>query len=239
MSTALLVRKSDLAISFTEEALALKREALEAAALIGKVANGTQQEVAVAAQQKLKHVISLYEKARTAAKAPLLEAGRKLDETVKRESLELENEWGRLADMVGEFQRAEMRRVSEERERQRLELERIEREKAEALKAAATPEEKQAVEERAAMQSAVTEQPIAPVKAKGQVVSEDWEITILNPYELAKFHPDCVNITPRLSDIKARLNQGMPVKGVKAERILKSGVRTTKQAVIELEAANA
>ena len=66
--------------------------------------------------------------------------------------------------------------------------------------------------------------PITATRAVGQQVKSDWDITVINPYELAKFHPDLVNITPRLADIKAALNEGREIKGIKAVRETTPGV---------------
>jgi ATPase subunit of ABC transporter with duplicated ATPase domains len=75
--------------------------------------------------------------------------------------------------------------------------------------------------ERAALQA----QAHAPQKAAGQVVREEWEITISNPHALAVAHPDCVKIEPRLQVIKAKLDAGMQLPGVSAYKRATSGVR--------------
>jgi hypothetical protein len=62
-------------------------------------------------------------------------------------------------------------------------------------------------------------------KASGQRLSTNWVITVEQPFVLAKYHPDLVDIKPRLGDIKQRLNEGIEVKGIKAVRETISGVR--------------
>lgn len=275
-------------------------KALQSAALIGKVTDRDSKIIAVRAQQELKGVINSLEKARVELKEPLLVAGRKLDGLVATEKLPLEKEFGRVSNVVKEFDDAERRRVLEEERLQRDELERIEREKQAELKriadeqaareaearrvqeevdrnvceaaaaaaklaaeatnkkqreaaavakaeadklAAAAAAERQLQEARlreqsaaAAVQTAAIEEkagdaaysaarPIEITKVAGQRQSTNWVIRVEQPFVLAKFHPDLVDIKPRLADIKAALNEGREIKGIFAEREHISGVR--------------
>ncbi|TSA40186.1 hypothetical protein D4Q85_00175, partial [bacterium] len=109
-------------------------QALQAAALIGKVTDRDSKIVAVRAQQELKRVITAYERARVTLKEPLLAVSRQLDNLVAREKLPLEKEFGRVSNVVKEFDDAERRRVLEEERLQREELARIEAAKQAELK---------------------------------------------------------------------------------------------------------
>jgi hypothetical protein len=240
--------------SIGNDALAQRDEALASAALIGKVANAEQNKLAVAAQKLLKGVSSDFEKARKKLKEPLLEAGRQLDRAVAQAVADVEKEEGRIANLISEFQLAEARRVREEEEAQRRELEKIERAKQEELKRIAAEQaeaerkarettdaaqrqklEAEAAERariaqdeairRAAESAAAESKPITATRVEGQVMKKDWEIQVVNPYDLAKFHPDCVKIEPLMAPIKQKLNEGITVKGVTAKPILKAGVR--------------
>jgi len=51
---------------------------------------------------------------------------------------------------------------------------------------------------------------------------------------LAKSHPGCVKIEPRISEIKSLLNNGVKVAGVNAVRIQKSGVRLKAVKTVEI-----
>ena len=228
MSTALLVRR-DLGITFTDEAQALKSEALEAGALIGRVSNAEEQENAVKALQKLKGLRETVEKARTIAKAPLLDAGRALDLTCRKFCQPIEDEWGRINDHVVMFQFEERRRIDREKEAQEKEVARIEAERVAALKTAQTAAHAELINQSATAMKEVVSQPIQPTRAEGQIVKDDWDIQIINPYELAKWHPDCVKIEALLTPIKTRLNQGMECKGIKATKKVVSTVRTKPQ----------
>lgn len=275
-------------------------KALVAAALIGKVVDLDSKLIAVRAQQELKGVITALEKSRVELKEPILIAGRKLDGLIAAEKLPLEKEFGRVSNVVKDFDDSERRRVAEEERLQQLELERIEREKqaelkriadeqaareaearriqeesdrkvreaqeaAAALAAAATNKSQResaerarqealavqaraeverqnrenelraksessaaqsaAISEKAAEQTYIESRPIEMTRVDGQVTKTDWEITVLNPWELAKYHPDCVKIEPLLTPIKAALNEGRTIKGIRAEKIIKAGVR--------------
>lgn len=287
-----------------DRAKELRDLALNQSALIARVTNADQNAVAVNAQRELKRVLALFEKSRKAAKEPLLERGRELDRLVATESAELEKEFGRISQVVAEFQVAEQARVREEERLQREELARIERErlaelkriadeqaareaearriqeeadrkvreaqeaaerlareatnkkqreaaeaarqealrkqalaeverqKAEAIareQAAAAAKQAAAIEERSAAATYAESRPVQSTRESGQIVKMEWEITVLNPYELAKYHPDCVKIEPLLTPIKAALNEGRTVKGVKAEKKTVSSVRIGKQ----------
>ena len=97
--------------------------------LIAKVTDRDSKIIAVRAQQELKGVVARLEKARKELKEPILIAGRKLDSLVESEKLPIEKEFGRVSEVVAEFDAAERRRALEEERLQREELARIEREK--------------------------------------------------------------------------------------------------------------
>lgn len=83
----------------------------------------------------------------------------------------------------------------------------------------------QMITEAAQVASFAESKPIVATRAPGESNRTDWEIVVVNPYELAKFHPDCVRIEPLLTPIKSALNAGITVKGVRAEKKFTAGVR--------------
>jgi hypothetical protein len=119
--------------SVRSEALQMRDNALEQAALIGKVENAEQNNSCVSARKSIKSLLSLFESERKTLKEPILEAGRQLDRVIATECEDLKREDGRLENLEKEFIRAEQRRVAEEQELQRRELARIEAEKQAAL----------------------------------------------------------------------------------------------------------
>ena len=46
--------------------------------------------------------------------------------------------------------------------------------------------------------------------------------------------PRCVKLEPRLTEIKALLDMGMRLNGVKAEKVTKASIRLTAQKAIEV-----
>jgi IgA-specific serine endopeptidase len=300
-NSLIIASRRDLpTFEFNTSAKLASAKALEKAALIGKVTDRDSKITAVRAQLELKVLIAAFEKARVDLKEPILAAGRKLDTLVAAEKLPLEKEFGRVSNIVKEFDDAERRRVAEEERLQRDELERIEREKQAELKriadeqaareaearriqeeaerkanearreaerlileaknkkqreaaqlaqAQAKKQQEAAEAERlkqeaelskaaqeAANKAALIEEksgdaaysaarPIEATKVAGQRQSTNWNIVVEQPFVLAKFHPDLVDIKPRLGDIKQALNEGREIKGIKAEREYISGVR--------------
>lgn len=221
-------------IQLSESGRVAKENALANSALIGKVTDTDSKVIAVRAQQELKAFIAAVEKARVSYKEPALVYGRAVDTFAATEKLEAEKEFGRISQLVKEFDDAERRRVAEEERLQRAELERIEREKREALAAAKTAEQVAVIEETAAAKAYAAARPIETARVAGQVTRTDWTITVLNPYELAKFHPDCVKIEPLMTPIKTALNEGRTLKGIRAEKIIKADVRVKpERAAIE------
>ncbi|MDE2098715.1 MAG: hypothetical protein KGL39_15785 [Patescibacteria group bacterium] len=268
-------------ITITPSALARKEAALEASALIGKVTNAAENDAAAKARAQLKAVFRDFERSRVAMKEPALQYGRDVDRAVAPHKDELDQEDGRLAELVSEFALAERRRMAEEERLQRAELERIEREKqqelqriadeqarverqareareaAERLAQAATDDQAKAaaeaarveserlqreaektaqeskaavetVEARAGQAAYYESRPVLPTKARGQSERDDWEVEVTNPYDLAKFHPDCVTITPLIGKVKAALNEGRVLQGVRARKILTVNQRAAR-----------
>lgn len=217
-------------ISISPAALALRDQALAGASLIGKVENADENTRAVRAAIELKRIAQAFERQRKELKEPMLDAGRKLDRLVATELLDVNKELGRIENLTSEFQLSEQRRIREEAELQRKELERIEAERVKSLVSATTPEEVKTINEQAQNAALAESKPITATRAVGQLVKTDWEITVINPYELAKFHPDCVKIEPLLTPIKQALNAGIAVKGVRAEKRTVASVRVGQSA---------
>ena len=231
-----------------------KEAALNQSALIGRVTSRDTKILAVRAQQALKKVISDLEKARKFWKEPLIVRGRELDTMIEAEKLEPERELSRVTQEVSVFDLAERRRVEEEERLQREQVARIQRERdaeiarlaaeqaakeaearslaskeaqeaALAAIAAQTASQTQQIEEKAADAAYVAARPIEATHVAGQRKATGWKIEILDVYMLAKFRPDLVEFKPKLGEIKACLNEGQEIRGIKAEREYTSGVR--------------
>ena len=226
MSETAIILRDDarMAVSFSAEAEAIKVAALAVGALVGKVTNAAEQAEAVTAQMEIQKVLAVAEKARKACKAPVLEFAKKIDAAAERFITELKEEMTRIATMVGSFQQLEQMKVRAAEQARNAELSRLEREKAEALTKATSHDAADAIAEHYNRQAESV--PVyEAVRTEGQRVVADWDISVSNPYELAKFHPACVKITPLLGEIKALLRQGISVKGIVATPVVRAGVR--------------
>lgn len=124
---------------------------------------------------------------------------------------------------------AEARRIaieaSNEKARVEAERRRIELESAQARATAQSHAELDAISDKFSEQArSLPPANIAPARAVGQRVTDDWEITVSDIDLLARHHRNCVDITPRLSEIKLLLKGGTTPKGVNAKPIVKAGV---------------
>lgn len=112
-----------------------------------------------------------------------------------------------------------------ERERVEAERRRIELESAQARAQAQSHAELDAISNKFADQARdLPPANIAPARAAGQRVTDDWEITVSDIDLLARHHRNCVTIEPRISEIKLLLKGGTTPKGVNAKPIIKAGV---------------
>lgn len=131
MSTALAIRNdSARSVTFTEAAHAMIADALECAALIGRVSNADENDKCAEAQKKVKACINEIEKVRKELKEPILEFGRLIDATAKKISEPLKPEEIRLGQLAGDFaelQNAKQRAAEAAAilEQQRIERERV------------------------------------------------------------------------------------------------------------------
>ena len=206
-----------------------KAEALESSALIGKVRNATENELAVQAQAKLKSVLQMVEASRKTVKAPVIELGRAIDRVASEFINDVKAEDLRIGRLIGDFQQLEIAKLKSA-EAARLEsLTDLEKRREEELATATTHEERDEIQarynEEARQQAAVQ-----PVRAAGQVVKEDYEVEVDDPAILARCHyPELCSITPKVGAIKEAIRQGRKVYGVSAKPVVTATVRVTKQ----------
>lgn len=209
----------------TQPAAALKEVALSTAALIGKVTNEAEQLLAVTAQGELARIKKAVEKSEDAAKAPLNELRSAIIELRKSFLADIEDEGNRIAALVGEYQEKERARMLAEARLKQRELDDLERKRLEAIAAAKTVEKQDEINEAHSRVMAEVSRPVAPPQVRGQIVRTDWDIQVTDIWLLARAHPSCVSVSPRLSDIKSLLDAGMKVPGVSAVKKTTSTVR--------------
>lgn len=232
--TALMVRDdARMAVQFTPAAIELRDNALATSALVGKVTNADEQVIAVGAQALLHSVTSAVEKARKECKEPAIEFGRRIDGAAKKFVAEIKDEETRIAALVGSFQQLEQARVRAEEAARNEKLLALEREKAQAMAKATSHEAMDAIAEHYNAKAA--DIPVAaPARVEGQRVVQDWEIVVTDAWLLARAHPACVEIVPRILEIKNLLKAGVKPAGVQATPISRSSVRGGSQKVIDV-----
>lgn len=223
-------------VSFTVEAVKIREAALNSCALIDKVDSPETNEAAVAAQSELQSVISVAEKARKAAKEPIIRFGKLVDKTHEDFIEPALQEMRRVSTKIGNYQALlESQRRAAENARN-AELTRLERERQEALAKAKTLDAQDAVDKHFNDKAAEVPTPIVePVRAEGQRVTKDWEITKINEWTLAKARPDLVRrIEFDTRGIKDALKRGEKLPGVEAREVINASVRPVAQRAIEV-----
>jgi hypothetical protein len=226
-----------------KERVRLKEPALQ----YGRDLDRACAKAVVEAEQELGRVKCLVSDFQLAEQRRVREEEEKQRQELARIEAEKQAELKRIADEQARIEQeaANARREAErlaceaktKKERAAAEQARLAAEakaKAAAEQAAQSAVKMESIETKAAEATYIESRPVQATKVQGQQVRHDWEITVTNPYELAKYHPDCVTITPLLGAIKAALNQGREIKGVKATPVLKADVRVKKAAVVEV-----
>jgi hypothetical protein len=230
MSDNALIKRSDLAISFTPEAEQLVAQALESSALVAKVDSALTQEAAVDAQKCCRRVLKLVEDARKEVKAPVIAFGKAIDDAARKFVTTVAAEEMRVAKLVGDFQETELARARSAQAAKLAELTALEKAREEKLAGVKTLQEREQVHaEFSQLTQAVQVMPAAPVKAEGQAVEEVWCFEVENPHLLANAHPQYVTIEPKRREITEALKGGFKVQGIRAWKETRSRVRLERE----------
>ena len=231
----ILFRRDDTALSVSALELArqLSENALAMASLIGVVETPQQQERAVAVQVELKSYLDAVERSRKFVKQPVWDLGVKIDALANELSKDVKAEMVRVSVLVGEFQFAEAQRVRAVEAARLRDISEMELNRQIELSKAKTPEQAEVVQEKYNAQAAAL--PVASAaRVEGQTVTPDWEVKVSDAWLLARSHPSCVDIVPRIGEIKALLKAGVKVQGIIATPITKAGVRVPRHKAIEV-----
>lgn len=122
--------------------------------------------------------------------------------------------------------------------KQRAEAEALQREieRQKALAEAKNLDAMDAIQEKFNEKAAEVSAPVREVvRAEGQRIAMDWEITRINEHVLAKARPDLVRryeFDQRA--IKAELNRGIKLPGVEAKEVVNASVRTSAGRAVEV-----
>lgn len=235
MNALLVSDNHNLACWFSDDAIALKQDALAVASLVGTVASAEQNEQAVKAQAGLSQLAKLVEEHRKAAKAPILAFGKSIDAAAKDFLGEITAEQTRLATLVGNYQSLLLAKQRAEDAARNKELQEIERQRQAEIAKAKDHSALDAIntlfDQRAADQARPIE---APIRAEGQAVREVWEIESINEWVLARARPDLVRkIEFDMVAVKQALEHGS-LPGVKARKAVKATVRVASQKAIDV-----
>lgn len=231
MSDAIIIRNdSDRTAVFSGGAYARREAALDRSAGIATVKDADEQREAVAAQRDLKALLSDCEKGRVACKEPVLEFGRRIDEQAKAFTADPKIEHDRLGALVEEFQTLEKKKAMAREAERNEQLLKVERERQAALAQATSLDHVDAIQTHFDERVAAEAPPVTgPPRVEGQSIRSEWEIVVTDIWALARAHPACVKMEPRLVEIKALLDADMKVPGVAAKKVVKSRVTATRE----------
>jgi len=124
----------DGSIEVHPDAIRMRNEALEAGALVGRVNDEPTNAGATQALQAIKRVLNLCESTRKKVKEPVLDLARRIDQTAKDFSSDLQEEFRRISAACADYQTEQLERVKAQERARAEEAARIERERQEALR---------------------------------------------------------------------------------------------------------
>ena len=237
MNALALRNVGSVEIAIDPKAVTARDEAIENAHLVVTIRTHNQAVAGADALRGLRAITKAVESSRTAAKAPVLELGRRIDAAAKEFNASAEAEIARITAMLTAHE-TEQRRIDAEAERKRFEeafkeaRRRLAEEAARmaeiqaaerAERAAVNERERAAAEARrvAAEQAAATERAAAaerqanlPVvterpKVAGTVVREEWNFDVLDLKAFAQAHPDLVEITVKRAAVLQKIRGGV------------------------------
>lgn len=154
---AIQLRQETLEVSVRPDAVAARDEALSASQCITAIADELDEADASEVLKDLVRMERGVESTRTAIKAPLLDAGRKVDGIAREFSSPITSEVARLKGLLAKFDAARRERIAAEEAKRQAEARRIEQEKAAAEAALKLQQEQAAAAAEKARQAAEAE----------------------------------------------------------------------------------
>lgn len=240
MSEALLITPSlgAAVVTAAETARITRDELLHQAALVTTVTDRIDADDAIAVLRDMKEFTRTIEAQRTAAKAPALDIGRKIDALAKDLVAKVEAEAGRISRALGTFEAEERRKAEDAKRNADAEVARLAHEAQQKANEAArnAPDSlagaraADAVVEQVQLQIASVKQTAAAVaapKAAGTQVREDVAFEVLDIKALYASNPELVVLEPNGTAIRAilRANPNMQLPGLCHGREAKLNVR--------------
>lgn len=240
MSESILITPSlgTALVSAAESARTERDALLHQAALVTTVADRIDADDATNVLRNLKGFLTAIEAQRTAAKAPVLDIGRRIDALAKELVDEVSGHANRISRVIGTFETEERRRAEETRRAAEAEAQRVaaeaQRKADEARRNAKTAEAADraadAVNEVAQQQIVSLKQTAASAtvpKQAGTQVREDVCFEVTDIKKLYADSPHLVTLEPNGSAIRAilRANPNLQVPGLRHWRESKLNVR--------------
>lgn len=220
-------------IKLNPEGAQMLERALAGAALIGKVTNADENAIAARAQADLKSIVSSLEKAGKEIRDPHTKFCKDVIAFVEETTKEAVQELERVSNTIASFHQLEIAKQRAIENAANESLTALEREREAALANATSHDQRDAIQEHYSEKAAELSKPvIEPVRAEGQRISTDWEITRINEHQLAKARPDLVRkFEFDMRAVKAELARGVKLPGVEAREVVKAGVSGTGKVV--------
>ena len=218
-----------LAIASTDEARQRRDELLKLSARIEAVTTPEEALAATETMRELKRFTTQVEDAKKTIKGPVLDVGRRIDDTAKSLAAMVVGEYERIGRVLGVWQTEQRKREDEARRKAWEEEQRIKREAAEKLREAeaksrtAASFEKKAdkIEAKAMEQIAETRTAAALVKAQrpaGVSVRRVPQFEVTDIEALYEAAPTLVVMTPNKAAINAMLRtlpEGKTIPGIR------------------------
>lgn len=240
MSDSLLITPSlgEASVTAADAARAERDELVTRSALIGTVTDRLDADHATTFLRDAKAYLAGIEAARTRAKAPVLEIGRRIDALSKELVADVQAESARISRVLGAFELEEKRKADEARYAAEAEARRLAAEaqrqaakaRAEAPDALAADRAADAVQAQAVEQIVALKQQAAnaaPARQAGTAVREDVVFEVLDVRALYAAHPELVTLEPNGTAIRAilRANPNLQVPGLRHWREAKLNIR--------------
>lgn len=221
MSTAIMEQPSS-SVAIPQSTLERISELVAEASLIPKdITNEVQATMANELHASMQETRRVIEKTRKTLKEPYIKMSRQIDEAAESATKDLVPEEQRLSRALGDYYA-----LIEAKKRAQAKLESAETEvdkmRAGLLVNAATLTEfdelgQQFSEENRAKQGEIVKTDTKPSPS----IKKDYDIVVTDIWLLAKAHPACVKIEPRIGEIKELVRNGVKVAGINATEVNK------------------
>jgi hypothetical protein len=213
----------------TEAVKVWEFKVLDEASAVTSCNSAAEQAIAVRAQTSLAQYVKAVDNAGEAIKKPLNEIRSKVIALNKELVAAADQQGQRIGSLIADFQICEQNRVAALRRLQDQQATILEQEQDKRLAEANSVAEQDQIRDEFRAELAAQAPPVEPIRAPGQVVKQQWSVEVTDIHTLYRCHPNCCSLKPLLNEIKFLLDQGISVKGVRAEKVTVASVRLAPQ----------